>query len=121
MTGYKPSPALAYPTLGATVAHLRTSAGVLPPNIAVPTFTGKVSGNGYLPPATQPFSVGGSSNRRDRNRSSLKVRDLDFYRGLDLTGLNRRRQIVRAFDDFSRPRMPGRQPPPIRTSNEPTT
>ena len=102
MTGYKPSPALAYPTLGATVAHLRTSAGVLPPNIAVPTFTGKVSGNGYLPPATQPFSVGGSSNRRDRNRSSLKVRDLDFYRGLDLTRLNRRRQIVRAFDDFSR-------------------
>ena len=46
MTGYKPSPALAYPTLGATVAHLRTSAGVQPPNIAVTTFTGKVSSNG---------------------------------------------------------------------------
>jgi len=102
MTGYKPSPALAYPTLGATVAHLRTSTGMLPPNIAVPTFTGKVSGNGYLPPATQPFAVGGSSNPRNRNRPDLKVRDLDFYRGLDLTRLNRRRRIVRAFDDFSR-------------------
>ena len=102
MTGYKPSPALAYPTMGATVAHLNSSTGVLPPNIAVPRFTGKVSGNGYPPAATQPFSVGGTSRGRGANRSNLVVRDLDFYRGLDLTRLNRRRQIVRAFDDFSR-------------------
>ncbi len=102
MTGYKPSPALAYPTLGATVAHLNSSTGVLPPNIAIPNFTAKVSGNGYLPAATQPFSVGGTARRRGANRSDLKVRDLDFYQGLDLTRLDRRRQIVRAFDDFSR-------------------
>ncbi len=102
MTGYKPSPALAYPTLGATVAHLNSSTGVLPPNIAVPNFTGKVSGNGYLPAATRPFAVGGTARRRGSSRSDLKVRDLDFYQGLDLLRLDRRRQIVRAFDDFSR-------------------
>ncbi len=103
MTGYKPSPALAYPTIGATVAHLDSTTGVLPPNIAVPNFTGKVSGNGYLPAATQPFSVGGTNSRqRGANRSGLKVRDLDFYQGLDLMRLDRRRQIVRAFDEFSR-------------------
>ena len=104
MTGYKPSPALAYPTLGATVAHLRSSTDVLPPNIAVPNFTGKVSGNGYLPAATQPFSVGGNAKGRDRGRNgnNFKVRDLDFFQGLDLNRLDRRRRIVQAFDEFSR-------------------
>ena len=29
MTGYKPSPALAYPTIGATLAHLDSTTGVL--------------------------------------------------------------------------------------------
>jgi hypothetical protein len=97
LTGYKPSPALEYPTFGATLAHMREQSGVLPPHIAVPKFDGSVSGNGYLPGATQPFSVGGNPERRD-----FKVRDLDFYKGLDLTRLDRRRQIVNAFDDFSR-------------------
>lgn len=100
MTGYKPTPALVYPTIGATVAHVRNASSVLPPYIAVPNFkAGGVNsqGNGYLPPATAPFSVGGNPDRHD-----FKVRDLDFYRGLNLTRLDRRRQIVNAFDEFSR-------------------
>jgi hypothetical protein len=97
MTGYKPSPALKYPTFGATLAHVREQSGVLPPHIAVPDFSGNVSGNGFLPSATRPFSVGGNPERPD-----FKVRDLDFYRGLDLTRLDRRRKIVNAFDEFSR-------------------
>ncbi len=97
MTGYKPSPALEYPTFGATLAHVRERSGVLPPHIAVPDFSGNVSGNGFLPSATRPFSVGGNPERPD-----FKVRDLDFYRGLDLTRLDRRRKIVNAFDEFSR-------------------
>ena len=97
MTGYKPSPALEYPTFGATVAHLHDEVGVLPPNIAVPTFTSNVSGNGFLPAATSPFSLGGNPDRSD-----FRVRDLDFYKGLDLARLDRRRQMVRAFDEFSR-------------------
>jgi hypothetical protein len=100
MTGYKPSPALEYPTFGATLANVRAQAGVLPPHIAVPQFNvggGQLTGNGYLPAATAPFSVGGKPDRPD-----FKVRDLDFYRGLDLSRLNRRREIVNAFDEFSR-------------------
>ncbi|MBI1923134.1 DUF1501 domain-containing protein [Candidatus Poribacteria bacterium] len=69
----------------------------LPPNIAVPNFTGELTGSGYLPVATRPFSVGGNPNRSD-----FKVRDLDFYQGLDLRRLDRRRQFVNALDDFSR-------------------
>lgn len=105
MTGYKPTPALEYPTFGATVAYVRsqnsqnTSGDVLsalPPNIAVPNFTGQVSGNGYLPSATRPFSVGG-----DAKRSDFKVRDLDFYQGIDIDRLSRRRQFVNALNEFS--------------------
>lgn len=97
MTGYKPTPALEYPTFGATLAHVRKQDNVLPPNIAVPQFTGNVSGNGYLPTSTSPFSVGGNPARPD-----FKVRDLDFYKGLDLARLDRRRQMVNAFDEFDR-------------------
>ena len=102
MTGYKPSPALEYPTIGATLAHLREQQGVekqgvLPPNVAVPTFSRNINGNGFLSGATRPFPVGGNPDRPD-----FKVRDLDFYQGLDLNRLDRRRQIVNAFDQFSR-------------------
>ena len=121
MTGYKPSPALEYPTIGATVAHLQPnlagilrrsvanrenrdsdmSIGALPPNVAVPNLNGstghKNSGNGFLPATTAPFSVGGNPDS-----DNFRVRDLDFYKGLNLTRLDRRRRIVNAFDEFSR-------------------
>ncbi len=61
MTGYKPSPALEYPTFGAVVAHVREPTGVLPPHMAVPSFQvggGRLTGGGYLPRPTCPFSVG---------------------------------------------------------------
>ncbi|MXV72910.1 DUF1501 domain-containing protein, partial [Candidatus Poribacteria bacterium] len=94
MTGYKPTPALEYPTFGATVAYIKSQNSknasgdvltALPPNIAVPNFTGQVSGSGYLPSATRPFSVAGNSNKGDFNDRSggFKVRDLDFYQGID--------------------------------------
>lgn len=111
MTGYKPTPALTYPTYGATVAYLRsqqvdTSQGntqtALPTNIAIPNFTGQLSGNGYLPSATRPFSVGGSSGKENAKiDSGFKVRDLDFYQGIDMTRLSRRRQFVQALNEFS--------------------
>lgn len=112
MTGYKPTPALEYPTFGATLTHIRSQesevstnnisedsngkGSALPPNIAVPNFTGEVSGNGYLPSSTRPFSVGGDPKRPD-----FKVRDLDFYEGIDLQRVSRRRQFVNALNEFS--------------------
>ena len=111
MTGYKPTPALAYPTFGATVAHIRSQSSqntsgdaltALPPNIAVPSFTDQVSGNGYLPSATRPFSVAGNSSKGNKDENGgFKVRDLDFYRGIDMDRLSRRRQFVNALNAFS--------------------
>ena len=108
MTGYKPTPALEYPTYGATVTYVRSQnskdnsrdgISALPPNIAIPNFTGEVSGNGYLPVSTTPFSVVGNSDKE--NRGYFKVRDLDFYQGLDIDRLSRRRQFVNALNEFS--------------------
>lgn len=112
MTGYKPTPALEYPTFGATVAYVRSQNSknasedaltALPPNIAVPNFTGQVSGNGYLPSATLPFSVARNANTDDfrEGHDGFKVRDLDFYQGIDMDRLSRRRQFVNALNAFS--------------------
>lgn len=118
MTGYKPTPALEYPTFGATVAYIRSqnsqnisedTLSALPPNIAVPNFTGQVSGNGYLPSATRPFSVAGNSDNRNfkEYRDGFKVRDLDFYQGIDINRLSRRREFVNALNEFSRTKDSG--------------
>ncbi|MGI9473678.1 MAG: DUF1501 domain-containing protein [Rubripirellula sp.] len=100
MTGYKPTSVLEYPTYGAVLSHLRDQPSVLPPNIAVPSFRvggARMSGGGYLPPTTRPFSLGG-----DPTKADFSVRDLDFYQGLDLDRLDRRRQFVAALDQFGR-------------------
>ncbi|MEM9368702.1 MAG: DUF1501 domain-containing protein [Planctomycetota bacterium] len=96
MTGYKPSPALEYPTYGATLSEVRESTGVLPPHVAVPSFSDNVTGSGYLPADTAPFSIGG-----DPERSQLRVRHLDPYPGLDLQRLSRRRDMVAKLNGSS--------------------
>ena len=100
LSGYKPTPVLEYPVMGSVLAHVRSETGVLPPHIAVPSFRvggGRMTGGGYLPSSTRPFSVGGDPAKPD-----FQVRDLDFYKGLDLQRLDRRRQFVGELDAFSR-------------------
>ncbi|MGB0598232.1 MAG: DUF1501 domain-containing protein [Rubripirellula sp.] len=98
MTGYKPTPALEYPSMASVVAHLNTRAGVLPSNIAIPHLTSRdvaTIGNGFLPNSTKHFSLGS-----DPGKADYKVRDLDFYRGIDISRLDRRRQIVNAMNEY---------------------
>lgn len=100
MTGYKPTPVLEYPTFGGVVAHVRNSTEVLPAHMAVPDFGvggSRISGNGYLPTSVRPFEVGGDPGKPD-----FKIQDLDFYQGLDLRRLDRRRKFVQDLDAFSR-------------------
>ena len=96
LTGYKPTPALEYPALCSTVVQLREQTGVLPPNIAVPRFSNNLSGNGFLPATTQPFAVGGNPQNKE-----FKVRDLDFFRGVNLPRIDRRKRLVNALDGFT--------------------
>ncbi|MFP6854329.1 MAG: DUF1501 domain-containing protein, partial [Opitutales bacterium] len=98
MTGYKPTPALEYPTMASVVAHRQTEAGILPGNIAIPDLTSRdiaTVGSGFLPSSNKHFSLGS-----DPGKSNYKVRDLDFYQGLDLSRLDRRRTIVHALNEY---------------------
>lgn len=98
MTGYKPTPALEYPSIASVVAHLRKQSSVLPSNIAIPNLISRDSasiGNGFLPNSTKHFSLG-----NDPGKLNYKVRDLDFYKGLDISRLDRRRNIVNAINEF---------------------
>ena len=98
LTGYKPSPVVAYPSFGSVVAHTRAKASVLPQNIAIPKFRvggGKLTGEGFLPEATRAFSVGGDPSKRD-----FQVRDLDLFPSVTTARLDRRREFLRAFDQF---------------------
>jgi len=100
MTGHKPTPVLEYPSLGSVLAVSRPQRGVLPPHVAIPDFRvggGRLSGGGFLPASAHPFAVGG-----DPSRPNFRVRDLDFYRGLDITRLDRRRRFLRQLDAFHR-------------------
>lgn len=96
LTGYKPTPVLQYPSLGAAVAHLRGQQRVLPNHVAVPNFRvggGRFTGEGFLPSSTRPFEVGGDPSKPD-----FRVRDLDFYPGVDSKRVARRRQFLRSFE-----------------------
>ena len=108
MTGQKPTPALEYPAIASVVAHLRTDAGVLPSNIAIPHLKSRDTatiGNGFLPNDSKPFSLGS-----DPGKAGYKVRDLDFYQGLDLSRLDRRRKIVNALNQFGNLQSQGNGP-----------
>jgi len=99
-TGYPPTPALEYPVIGSVVAHLDETPRNLPAHIAVPSFRvggQRLSGNGYLPRATQPFEVGG-----DPAQPKFRVEGLDFYPGVGGERIERRRQYLEQLDTFAR-------------------
>jgi hypothetical protein len=106
MTGYKPTPVLEYATYGSVLTHLRKQNNVLPGNIAIPDFRvggGRLSGNGFLPISTRPFSLGRRGTPSgDPAKPGFRVRDLDFYPGVTATRLNRRQNFLRAIDAVSK-------------------
>ncbi len=99
LTGYRPTPVLEYPSFSSTAAFLHRGEGVLPSHVAVPDYRvggAKFSGRGFLPPEVTPFSLGS-----DPAKGGFSVRDLNVFRGLDLSRLTRRREFVRQLNVFS--------------------
>ena len=97
LTGYRPMPALVYPSYGSVVAKIRESKrGALPPYVAVPDAP-IFSSSGYLTPAYDPFAV-----LNDPNSASFRVRDLAPPDRLTLDRLKRRREMVRSLDGFAK-------------------
>ena len=85
-TGYQPSPAIVYPSLGSVVSHELGSRNKLPPYVCIPNETSEYAGAGYLSSAHAPFSLGS-----DPARGDFRVRDLQSPTGItdDRTALRR--------------------------------
>ena len=96
-TGYRPSPALEYPSFGSVIAHEYGDRNNLPAYVCVPT---KLSNNGndpadsgFLSKAYGPFSLGS-----DPASEGFKVRDLNLPAGITEERFERRRSILDTVD-----------------------
>jgi len=96
-TGYRPSPAIVYPSMGSVVSHELGSRNNLPPYVCVPNMPNEFAGSGYLSTATGPFSLGG-----DPGNKAFKVRDLNMHDGITEDRFNRRRSVLQTVDEHFR-------------------
>lgn len=93
ITGFKPSPAITYPSYGSVVSHHFGSRNDLPGYIAVPAADIPDMGTGYLSSAFGAFSVGGEP--QDPN---FRVRDLNLPAGVTPERMEGRRNLLQAVD-----------------------
>jgi hypothetical protein len=77
-TGYRPSPALTFPSFGSVVAHELGPRDNLPPYVCLPNLPAPDAGAGYLGSAFGPFTLGS-----DPANPNFTVRDLALPGGVD--------------------------------------
>lgn len=93
-TGYRPSPALQYPSFGSVISHEFGSKNSLPPYVCIPGQPNEFAGSGYLSSAYGPFSLGA-----DPAGGNFKVQDLALPGGVTEGRFNRRRAILDGIDN----------------------
>ncbi len=93
LTGYAPSQALVYPSMGSVVAQQLGGQRSLPPYVCVPNSPDAFAGNGYLSTSFAPFALGSDPARR-----GYGVRDLAAPKDVDGARDARRRQLREIVD-----------------------
>jgi hypothetical protein len=96
-TGYRPSPALAYPSFGSVVSHEFGPRANLPPYVCIPNQPNVYAGTGYMSSSYAGFSVGD-----DPARQGFQVRDLQLPQGVDDQRFASRRRLLDAVNDHFR-------------------
>jgi uncharacterized protein (DUF1501 family) len=96
-TGYRPSPALVYPSLGSVVSHEFGPRGPMPPYVVVPNAGSQFLGSGYLSNAHGPFALGA-----DPARTGFQVRDLNHPAGIDTARFEQRKSWKTLVDEHFR-------------------
>ena len=94
ITGWRPSPAITYPSIGSVVAKELGSRKDLPPYVAIPT-PFRSTGSGYLSFKHGPFGLG--SNPESPNFS---VRDLSLPSGLTAERFASRKNMRSIVDNY---------------------
>src|SRR5688572_12419364 len=93
-TGYRPSPAIHYPSFGSVVSHELGARNDLPPYVCIPSMPTSFAGTGYLGSAFGPFSLGS-----DPANSGFKVRDLNLPTGVDEKRFAERKNMRAVVDE----------------------
>ncbi len=88
-TGYRPSPALVFPSMGSVISHEFGPRRDLPPYVCIPSAPNTFAGSGYLSSSFAPFSLGS-----DPTSGNFQVRDLTLPGGVDVGRFTRRRSIL---------------------------
>ncbi len=96
-TGYRPSPALQYPSIGSVISHELGSRNDLPPYVCVPSVPNEYANSGYLSSAFGPFALGA-----DPAQANFQVRDLNLPKGVDDSRFARRRSLLETVDHHFR-------------------
>ncbi|MBU6172425.1 MAG: DUF1501 domain-containing protein [Planctomycetes bacterium] len=92
-TGYKPSPALVFPSFGSVISHEYGPRNNLPPYVAIPNAANEFAGTGYLSSSFGPFSLGA-----DPANKGFRVQDLNLPNGVDMSRFDRRRSALDAVN-----------------------
>lgn len=90
-TGYKPSPAIKYPSFGSVISHELESINNLPKYVSIPNQLNEFAGTGYLSSKYGTFSIGSEPSNKD-----FKVRDLESP--VDSTRYDRRLNILESVN-----------------------
>ncbi len=93
-TGYRPSPALLFPSMGSVVSHEYGPKNNLPPYVCVPSMPNVYAGTGYLSSSFSPFSLGS-----DPASGGFRVQDLDLPGGIDESRFATRKNVLQAVNE----------------------
>lgn len=92
-TGYRPSPALQYPSIGSVVSHEFGPRENLPPYVCIPSQPNVYAGTGYLSSSYAGFSLGA-----DPASGNFQVRDLNLPAGVSDDRFTSRRKMLDAVN-----------------------
>ncbi len=92
-TGYRPSPAVRYPSMGSVVSHELGPKNELPCYVCVPNLPNEFAGSGFLSDRFGPFGLGS-----DPAEGTFAVRDLTLPGDVDAARFDRRRTMLEAVD-----------------------
>ena len=93
-TGYRPNPALVFPSMGSIVSHEFGPRNNLPPYVCIPSMPTNFAGSGYLSSAYSPFSLGS-----DPANGNFTVQDLNLPGDVDNKRFTSRRSMLDAVNN----------------------
>ena len=99
LTGYRPSPALQFPSMGSVVSHEFGPRNNLPPYVCVPNVPNEHAGSGYLSSSFSGFSLGADPAAKD-----FRVRDLQLFEGVSPERFSKRQKMLDAVNSHFRQR-----------------